>query len=86
MSDYLGSHAAQALELLFLLSQLGTAHELNLPRIIVAGKQSVGKSSILERITAILLPRAGGTCTRCSIKVQTHIAEGDDHPYVIIKV
>jgi ABC-type molybdate transport system ATPase subunit len=38
--------------------------ELNVPAIAVLGWQSAGKSSLVEAISGITLPRAGGTCTR----------------------
>jgi len=36
-----------------------------LPRICVLGSQSAGKSSLIEAISGVPLPRASGTCTRC---------------------
>ncbi|KAF8315710.1 hypothetical protein DL93DRAFT_2057038, partial [Clavulina sp. PMI_390] len=39
--------------------------DLNLPQICVLGSQSAGKSSLIESISRIALPRASGTCTRC---------------------
>jgi hypothetical protein len=38
--------------------------ELSLPRLVVCGKQSSGKSSVLEAITRLSFPRADDTCTR----------------------
>ena len=32
--------------------------------MVVVGKQSSGKSSVLESLTGIELPRSDGTCTR----------------------
>ncbi|TRM58015.1 P-loop containing nucleoside triphosphate hydrolase protein [Schizophyllum amplum] len=40
----------------------------NLPQIAVVGTQSVGKTSLIESITGISLPRESGTCTRCPIE------------------
>ncbi|KIY48836.1 hypothetical protein FISHEDRAFT_42554 [Fistulina hepatica ATCC 64428] len=37
----------------------------DLPMIAVIGSQSAGKSSLIEAISGITLPRAAGTCTRC---------------------
>ncbi|KAF8340500.1 uncharacterized protein EI90DRAFT_2906014, partial [Cantharellus anzutake] len=36
-----------------------------LPQICVLGSQSAGKSSLIEAISGVPLPRASGTCTRC---------------------
>jgi energy-coupling factor transporter ATP-binding protein EcfA2 len=38
---------------------------MDLPQIAVIGAQSAGKSSLIESISGITLPRAAGTCTRC---------------------
>jgi len=38
--------------------------DLDLPQIAVIGSQSAGKSSLIESISGITLPRAAGTCTR----------------------
>lgn len=38
---------------------------MDLPTIAVIGSQSAGKSSLIESISGITLPRAAGTCTRC---------------------
>jgi AAA15 family ATPase/GTPase len=38
--------------------------DLDLPVIAVIGNQSAGKSSLIEAISGITLPRAAGTCTR----------------------
>lgn len=40
--------------------------ELDVPVIAVLGSQSAGKSSLIEAISGITLPRASGTCTRCA--------------------
>ena len=37
---------------------------MDLPQIAVIGVQSAGKSSLIESISGITLPRAAGTCTR----------------------
>lgn len=38
--------------------------DIDLPMIAVIGSQSAGKSSLIESISGITLPRASGTCTR----------------------
>ena len=38
---------------------------IRLPTIAVIGSQSAGKSSILERLSGIDLPRGAGMVTRC---------------------
>lgn len=38
--------------------------DIDLPTIAVIGNQSAGKSSLIESISGITLPRSAGTCTR----------------------
>ncbi|KAG8931126.1 hypothetical protein FRC01_001827 [Tulasnella sp. 417] len=67
----LGSYAAQSRALLDILKDLhstGIQNELDLPKIVVVGSQSVGKSSLIESMSGIALPRNSGTCTRCPME------------------
>ncbi|KAJ7032332.1 P-loop containing nucleoside triphosphate hydrolase protein [Mycena alexandri] len=62
------TYATQRKEMLALMSRLrsvGAQTELDLPRIAVIGNQSAGKSSLVEAISGIKVPRESGTCTRC---------------------
>ncbi|PCH35511.1 hypothetical protein WOLCODRAFT_107442 [Wolfiporia cocos MD-104 SS10] len=43
----------------------GVTMDIEIPMIAVIGSQSAGKSSLIESISGITLPRASGTCTRC---------------------
>ncbi|KAJ7934585.1 P-loop containing nucleoside triphosphate hydrolase protein [Mycena leptocephala] len=64
-------YAAHRKELLGLMNQLravGAQGELDLPRIAVIGNQSAGKSSVVEAISGIKVPRDAGTCTRCPME------------------
>jgi len=49
--------------------------KLKLPQIIVVGDQSSGKSSILEAISGIKLPKGVNTVTRCPIVIQMRKSE-----------
>lgn len=51
------------------LRQAGTEEVVPLPKIAVIGNQSSGKSSLIEAICQIQVPRASGTCTRCPMEV-----------------
>ncbi|KAI4169747.1 MAG: hypothetical protein LQ343_005488 [Gyalolechia ehrenbergii] len=42
---------------------------LPLPKICVLGDQSTGKSSLIEGISGIKVPRNSGTCTRCPLEI-----------------
>ena len=43
----------------------------SVPRFVVVGDQSHGKSSIIEAACDIKLPRSAGTCTRCPFEITT---------------
>ncbi|EJD36453.1 hypothetical protein AURDEDRAFT_174504 [Auricularia subglabra TFB-10046 SS5] len=71
------SYARDRRELLQLLAKLhgtGIQNLLNLPQICVTGSQSVGKSSLIESIGGIKLPRESGTCTRCPMECRLEFA------------
>ncbi|KAJ7027364.1 P-loop containing nucleoside triphosphate hydrolase protein [Mycena alexandri] len=53
------------LDLVNRLHNTGVQIDIDLPQIAVIGQQSAGKSSLIESISGITLPRAAGTCTRC---------------------
>ncbi|KAH9485773.1 Interferon-induced GTP-binding protein Mx2 [Psilocybe cubensis] len=53
------------LDLVNKLHSTGVQVDIDLPQIAVIGSQSAGKSSLIESISGITLPRAAGTCTRC---------------------
>ncbi|KAI0820963.1 P-loop containing nucleoside triphosphate hydrolase protein [Irpex lacteus] len=55
----------QMLDLVNRLQSTGVQADMDLPTIAVIGSQSAGKSSLIESISGIKLPRASGTCTRC---------------------
>eukprot|EP01037_Dinobryon_pediforme_P038346 gene38346-46300_t len=49
---------------------LDTVKDIHLPTIAVIGGQSSGKSSVLERISGVSLPRGTGMVTRCALEIQ----------------
>jgi GTPase SAR1 family protein len=57
--------------------------KITLPEIVVVGDQSVGKSSVLEAISGIQLPRAQNICTRCPLELRMKSTTGDE--YFIIR-
>ncbi|KAJ6477061.1 P-loop containing nucleoside triphosphate hydrolase protein, partial [Mycena sanguinolenta] len=69
LSDSEYAHQRKALlTLINRLRSVGAQGELDLPRIAVIGNQSAGKSSVVEAISGINVPRDSGTCTRCPLE------------------
>ncbi|XP_004429766.1 PREDICTED: interferon-induced GTP-binding protein Mx2 [Ceratotherium simum simum] len=64
------------IDLIDSLRALGVEQDLALPAIAVIGDQSSGKSSVLEALSGVALPRGSGIVTRCplvlKLKKQTH--------------
>nr|POF04564.1 interferon-induced gtp-binding protein mx3 [Quercus suber] len=54
----------------------------SLPKFVVVGDQSAGKSSIIEAICDIKLPRGSGTCTRCPFQITTTASKFDDAAWI----
>lgn len=49
--------------------------KIALPKICVVGDQSTGKSSLIEGMSEIKVPRSAGTCTRCPMEI--NLSESD---------
>jgi hypothetical protein len=58
------------------LRYLGVESEVPLPKICVVGDQSAGKSSLIEALSGISVPRAEGCCTRCPLEVNLISKDG----------
>lgn len=63
------------------LRDCGTEEVIKLPKIAVIGNQSVGKSSLIEAISQVRLPRASGTCTRCPMEVILRRGDSDNRTW-----
>ncbi|KAJ5669638.1 hypothetical protein N7462_010708 [Penicillium macrosclerotiorum] len=58
------------------LSHLGIEDQtITLPKICVVGDQSAGKSSLIEGISEIKVPRDSNTCTRCPMEINLYESE-----------
>lgn len=55
------------IDLIDSLRSLGVEQDLALPAIAVIGDQSSGKSSVLEALSGVALPRGSGIVTRCPL-------------------
>ena len=76
----LSSHFYRILLLLTSPSADRVQVDIDLPQIVVVGQQSSGKSSLIESVSGITLPRAAGTCTRfvaISSFLLCHLTEDD---------
>jgi hypothetical protein len=62
--------SSRVLDIANRLRELGVDQVLKVPTLVIAGDQSSGKSSVVEAIAGVSLPRSGGTCTRCPTEVR----------------
>ncbi|NXN20060.1 MX protein, partial [Indicator maculatus] len=58
------------IDLIDSLRALGIEKDLSLPAIAVIGDQSSGKSSVLEALSGVALPRGNGIVTRCPLELK----------------
>jgi|SRR5277367_3917056 hypothetical protein len=58
------------------LHNCGVGRHIDLPKIAVIGDQSSGKSSLIEAISQVKVPRSADTCTRCPMEVILHRGSG----------
>lgn len=52
-----------------------TGVPISLPKIILVGNQSSGKSSLIEAISGLKVPRGNGTCTKCPMEIRLRNTE-----------
>ncbi|PPR05457.1 hypothetical protein CVT24_008226 [Panaeolus cyanescens] len=75
-NPHLSSGRRKMLDLVNKLHNTGVQVDIDLPQIAVIGSQSAGKSSLIESISGITLPRAAGTCTRVPTECRLMRADG----------
>ncbi|XP_005370180.2 interferon-induced GTP-binding protein Mx1 [Microtus ochrogaster] len=63
------------IDLIDSLRALGVEQDLALPAIAVIGDQSSGKSSVLEALSGVALPRGSGIVTRCPLVLKLRKSE-----------
>ncbi|KAJ9667410.1 hypothetical protein H2201_002611 [Coniosporium apollinis] len=77
--EILGSGVKELVHAIDSLVDLGiTSQDLPLPQIVVVGDQSAGKSSLIEAISEIKVPRSSGTCTRCPLQIRIKSSDKPD--------
>jgi GTP-binding protein EngB required for normal cell division len=64
------------------LKKLGIEQTIQLPQICVIGDQSTGKSSLIEALSMIKVPRDAACCTRCPLEVNLIKPDDDSRPWV----
>eukprot|EP00058_Branchiostoma_floridae_P011338 XP_002596826.1 hypothetical protein BRAFLDRAFT_99722 [Branchiostoma floridae] len=59
----------------------GLDRDVSLPSVVVIGDQSAGKSSTLEAISGVQLPRGSGIVTRCPLELRLKKSQKKDAPW-----
>ncbi|XP_073674577.1 interferon-induced GTP-binding protein Mx-like [Garra rufa] len=67
LSQFYDEKVRPCIDLVDYLRSQGLEKDLNLPAIAVIGDQSSGKSSVLEALSGVALPRGIGIVTRCPL-------------------
>ncbi|KAI5616072.1 interferon-induced GTP-binding protein MxA [Silurus asotus] len=73
------------IDLIDSLRALGVEKDLALPAIAVIGDQSSGKSSVLEALSGVALPRGSGIVTRCPLELKMKRSRKEDIWHAKIK-
>uniref|UniRef100_A0A672RCD3 Interferon-induced GTP-binding protein Mx2-like n=1 Tax=Sinocyclocheilus grahami TaxID=75366 RepID=A0A672RCD3_SINGR len=68
------------IDLIDTLRSVGIQKDLALPTIVVIGDQSSGKSSVLEALSGIALPRGSGIVTRCPLELRLRNVTASKRP------
>ncbi len=63
-----------------------TSFDVKIPSIIVIGDQSAGKSSTMESISQIILPKGEGCVTRCPLLIQLRAVTEGISPKALIRL
>ncbi|KAG1745129.1 P-loop containing nucleoside triphosphate hydrolase protein, partial [Suillus paluster] len=66
-SDY-ARRRRELMEMMADLRSMGADALIDIPSVVVIGGQSAGKSSLVEAVSGINVPRDSGTCTRCPME------------------
>ncbi|KAM3910191.1 interferon-induced GTP-binding protein Mx2-like [Leptodactylus fuscus] len=81
VDNILGQHyeykIRPCIDLIDSLRSLGVEKDLGLPAIAVIGDQSSGKSSVLEALSGVTLPRGSGIVTRCPLVLKLKKSKKD---------
>ncbi|KAF4454053.1 dynamin family protein [Fusarium austroafricanum] len=76
---------AKILEILERIRQCNVSQDIDIPELVMCGKQSSGKSSVLEALTGLKFPKGdGGPCTRFVIEIR--LFPGGESNFIASKV
>ncbi|KAM4613323.1 interferon-induced GTP-binding protein Mx3-like isoform 1-T2 [Polymixia lowei] len=70
LNDHYEEKVRPCIDLIDSIRSLGVEKDLALPAIAVIGDQSSGKSSVLEALSGVALPRGNGIVTRCPLELK----------------
>ncbi len=59
--------------------------DINVPTIVAVGDQSHGKSSVMEALSGVLLPRGEGMKTKMPLNLKLRNISNDEEEYALIK-
>ncbi|XP_036413104.1 interferon-induced GTP-binding protein Mx3-like [Colossoma macropomum] len=68
--SHLDERVRPYIDLIDSLRLIGVGEDISLPSIAVIGDQSSGKSSVLEALSGVALPRGSGIVTRCPLQLK----------------
>jgi hypothetical protein len=74
--EVLGKEPKILLRAISELEHFGVDSTIPLPKIVVVGDQSAGKSSLIEAMSEIKVPRDSGICTRCVVQITLRCGNG----------
>ncbi|KAJ8282256.1 hypothetical protein COCON_G00047750 [Conger conger] len=74
--SHLDDRVRPYIDLIDSLRMIGIEKDLALPTIAVIGDQSSGKSSVLEALSGVALPRGSGIVTRCPLALKMRKLRG----------
>ncbi|KAI5616071.1 interferon-induced GTP-binding protein MxA, partial [Silurus asotus] len=78
LSEQYEEKVRPCIDLIDSLRALGVEKDLALPAIAVIGDQSSGKSSVLEALSGVALPRGSGIVTRCPLELKMKRSKEED--------
>ncbi|KAK3530538.1 hypothetical protein QTP86_027902 [Hemibagrus guttatus] len=78
LSEQYEEKVRPCIDLIDSLRALGVEKDLALPAIAVIGDQSSGKSSVLEALSGVALPRGSGIVTRCPLELKMKKSQEED--------